>query len=323
MPHRASVPGNRMTKSGVLLVENDSMARNAWKKILSKSNQIRVIGEIATKEIGRIKINFPAPEIILTGFSFVERGLVRSEKLRKMWGTFPKIIVLCENKAQVGEAYRAHVDWAAAAPFNDHHLVTWVRALSADAKRLCEEYLSKLLNAERNELNRNEYYDAAREILQLLYHPDLVNPENIGIPNTGPVQPPQRLLFRNQAGVEAPGSGPEEKRFDEFWIDARQSHGAKYVTADLYNTRIAPAAISTLGRYLGELHGTFGLIVGRDFDEKALYPLTVSLFENERKAILLLDDERLQESLEYKAGGVNPACRLKDFYQKLIADASI
>jgi hypothetical protein len=76
-----------------------------------------------------------------------------------------------------------------------------------------------------------------------------------------------------------------------------------------------------LGKYLNPLHGSFGIIIGRGLVKTNLHPLTIALFENEKKAILLLGDAELQEMLEYKAGGVNPACLLQDLYQKLIADA--
>jgi len=55
--------------------------------------------------------------------------------------------------------------------------------------------------------------------------------------------------------------------------------------------------------------------------KRGLHPLTVALFENEKRAILVLGEAELQEMLEYKVGGVNPACLLQDLYPKLIADA--
>jgi DNA-binding NarL/FixJ family response regulator len=323
LEHTAHKQINASGKIRVLLVDDDEMARNAWKKVVSKSSQIQVIGETTLRDLERNIRNIYAPEVIVSGFPFVERGLVRSEKLIKTWGNFPKIIVICENKEQIKAGYKAHADWAAASPFSDQDLVTWIRAMSDDAKRLCSEYLAELVAIQKGSDQAQRFIKLIQGMLQLLFHPDLINPEKLDPLDSSQFFPKSRLLFRNQAKNDTVA----DKRkigistFDEFWKDARQNHESKYIAIDIYNSEITPVAIRVLGKYLTNLHGLFGIIIGRGPIKTRLYPLTVALFENEKKAILLLSDAELQEMLEYKAGGVNPACLLQDLYQKLIADA--
>lgn len=307
----------------VLLVEDDDMARAGWKRVLGKSDQIRVVGETTLHALIKNIEKIPLPEIIITGFSFVERGMILSDELKKTWGNFPKNIIICENKEQVRIAYRSHADWATTKPFIDQDLVTWVRALSDDAKRLCSEYLAELVSIEKGSGQQQKFLKLVYAMLQLLFHPDLVNPEKIDLPDSPQSISPGRFVFRNQAKKENSESngGKGEQKFDDFWEDARQNHESKYVAVDICNSEIDFAAIQRLGKYLTSSHGLLGLIIGRIPIKPRHYPLTVALFENEKKVILLLGDAELQEMLEYKAGGVNPVCLLKDLYQNLMVKA--
>jgi DNA-binding NarL/FixJ family response regulator len=298
-------------------VDEDEMARNAWQRILSRSSQIEVIGETTPLELIRNFRDIPTPEIVVAGSSFAERGLIRSEKIRKQWGSFPKTIIVCENEEKVKAAFKARADWASIGPFSDQELITWTRALSDDAKRLCSEYLSELTTMEKGTDQHKTFLKLMQDILQLLFHPDLVNPKKMDSSNLSQEISRGRLIFRNQAK-----RGKNRiSDFNEFWEDAREFHQAKYVTVDIYNSEIVPAAIQALGKYLSNLHGSLGLIIGRSSEKPKLSPLTVALFENEKKVVIMLSDTEIQEMLEYKAGGVNPACLLQDLYQNLIADA--
>lgn len=309
-------------KIRVLLVDDDEMARNAWKKVLSKSSQIQVVGEAISRELVRNKNDIPVPEIIVSGFSFVEKGLIHSAKLIKTWGHSPKIIIICENKEQIKAAYKARADWAVAIPFSDQDLVTWIRAMSDDAKRLCGEYLERLNNLPGEGVQQSTFEKLIADMLQLLFHPDLVNPEKVdGIQSTRGA-PFGRLIFRNQAKRQETAATEDEKKiFDEFWEDVRHTHKGKYITVDVHNSGLTPETIQSLGAYLTNIHGSFGLVIGRGSIAGKLYSLSISMFENEKKAILLLGDEDLQAMLEFKAGGVNPVCLLQDMYQRIIARA--
>lgn len=162
LEHTAHKQINASGKIRVLLVDDDEMARNAWKKVVSKSSQIQVIGETTLRDLERNIRNIYAPEVIVSGFPFVERGLVRSEKLIKTWGNFPKIIVICENKEQIKAGYKAHADWAAASPFSDQDLVTWIRAMSDNASRT-------LINPSESKRNRTVNPEKKRSFMGNLH----------------------------------------------------------------------------------------------------------------------------------------------------------
>jgi len=257
----------------------------------------------------------------VAGFRFVESYLVRTEKIKKGRRSWPKTIIICENNEEVRAAFKARADWACTVPFEDQDLITWIRALSDDAKWLCSEYLSELTSTEVRKEQYPVFLKLVQESLQLLFHPDLVNPDKKVVWERLNTVPQGRLIFRNQANRENNAGDKNTTRFNEFWKDMRQYHDAKHVTADVYNSEILSSAIQNLGRYLSTLHGSIGLVIGRSFIRSKIYPLTIALFENEKKIILLLSDLEIQEMLEYKAGGVNPACLLQDLYQQLIADA--
>lgn len=314
MPLKKPLPKELSGKIRVLLVDDNGMARNAWKKVFSKSSQIEVVGEVSPRELVKNTAHVPVPEIIVAGFSIVEQELIQSVRLVKVWGVFPKTIVICENREQVKEAYRKYANWAAVSPFSDQDLVTWIRALGDDAKRLCGEYLSKLITIEKGEGRQQDFLRLTQGILQLLFHPDLVNPEKIEVFGFG------RLVFRNQAKKENVNydAGRSILKLDEFWEDVRQSHKSKYVAVDIHNSEIDASAVQILGKYLTDSHGRFGLIIGRGVIKESLFSLTAAIYENEKKVILLIGDAALQDMLEYKAGGINPVCLLQDFYQNLI-----
>ena len=292
---------------GVLLVDDNALARAAWKRVLSKSKQIKVVGETNPKDILSSAKELEAPEIIVGGLSFMEAGLLKEGRIRSFWGVQPKVILLAENKEQVKSAFKQGTDWAATKPFNDQDLINWVRTLGDDAKQLCSEYIDQLSALRIEKTYSEKYRELVSSILQLLFHPDLVNPEFAERLSSASLA--GRSVFRNQA------------KEHEFWIDANKVYQSRYVTVDIYNTVLESEYVALLGKYLSESHGLLGLIVGRKIPFSRLNAMSVSLFENQRKAVLFLDDSHLREMLEYKAGGINPVCLLQDLYQNLIASA--
>ena len=319
MPGNKAVPKKRSGQIDILMVDDNKMARAAWKKILQRSGQALIVGEITPGEFLRNIKQLQPPDVIIAGYSYVEKGFINNSKITKAWGYFPKTIIICENKKQVPQAFKSNADWAVAKPFNDQDLVTWVRIVSDEAKRLCEEYYANLSSMSKNENKQERHLKLIKSILQLLFHPDLVNPEKVESLENQP-RFHARLVFRNQAKKGRDPDGGLIK-FDEFWEDMRQDHQGKYIPIDVYNSEIAPLAVQELGKYLTRSHGLFGIIIGRGEVSRKISSLGIALYENEEKAVLLLGDVEIQEMLEYKAGGINPACLLKDLYQDLMVKA--
>ena len=283
------------------------MARSAWKKVLNSSKQIQIIGETIPQDFVNFSNNSKPPEVIVAGKSFSWMGRIsETDMLRSSW-IRPKVIMIVDNKEQVKLAFKKGADFSALKPFDPHELITWVRSLSDDAKRLCAEYRDRFTKVQSIQSQNEIYCELVSSVLQLLFHPDLVNPENTKKPTN--VSLASRLVFRNQA------------REHEFWIDASETHKSKYVTIDISNGAVLPDNISALGKYLTDSHGFMGLIIGRIFQPDTLHASSIALFEKEKKVVLPLNDLQLQTMLEYKAGGVNPVFELEHLYQKLIADA--
>jgi DNA-binding NarL/FixJ family response regulator len=321
MPRRKPSKRIHAGKIRVLLVDEEDLARRAWKRILQKSSQIEVMGECKPGVFFKEMQNTPEPEVVVAGFSYVSACLAQLPKFQRLWGNVPRTIIICQSKLEIKEAFKAGAEWTVAIPFDDQELVTRVRASSDDAKRLCSDYLSALHALRGDSASDETYLKLIQDILQLLFHPDLVNPERMHVPDRAGRTQHGRLVFRNQAKSGSAARSEHDSRFNEFWEEGRQGHNAKYVTVDVYNAEVTAPALQALGNYLGPLHGTLGLIVGRDPIPSRLSRLAVALFENEKKAILTLGSAEIEEMLEYKAGGVNPTCLLQDLYQRLIADA--
>jgi DNA-binding NarL/FixJ family response regulator len=294
-------------KIRVMLVDDSAMARDAWKMVLTKSRQIEVVESLPTLDfIRRIKFSIP-PEVIVAGQSFLDVGLLKPGILHSLFGYRPKVVLLVQLKSQIPSAFKAGADWVASEPFNDQELINWVRSLSDYAKRLCEEYREQLDSLGSGKKDTPIFYELISDILQLLFHPDLVNPE----PGLYPYDlQATRLVFRNQT------------KDHEFWMDAREKHLAKYVSVDIYNSQMQGDFIPKLGGYLSGTHGMLGLIIAKNMPKPNLFELSVALFENEQKVLLLLTENDILDMLRYKAGGINPACRLQDLYQSLIATRS-
>ena len=294
-------------KIRVLLIHENDLARSAWKKVLEKSGHIAVVGAIETLETYHHPENTSAPEIIVASMSILNARVLRANHLKPIFGIRPRIIVLAENKEEVKIAFKEGADWATAEPIDTQDLITRVRALSGDAKKLCAEHRNNFSMIRSGNSQKRRFCDLVSSTFQLIFHPDLVNPECIVPPSNNSMA--GRLVFRNQA------------RDHPFWIDAREIHQSKYVAVDVYNKRLKPETIPSLGKYLSESHGLFGLVVGRNSRSIDLDAMSKALFENERKVVLALDVSLLCEMLEYKAGGINPVCLLQDRYQKLIASS--
>lgn len=303
-PKRASITLNKIR---VLLIHENGLARSAWKKVLSKSGQIVVIDSIETLKFYRLLPGTLPPEIIVASMPILVSGVLRIEHLKAIFGICPKIIILAENKEDVKIAFREGADWAAAEPIDPQDLITQVRALSGEAEKLCAEYRDGFSTIRAGDSQNRKFCDLVDNSFQLVFHPDLVNPEYVTLSSTNSLA--GRLVFRNQA------------RGHEFWIDARQMHQSRYITVDIYNKRLEPANIATLGKYLSASHGLLGLIVGRQSASPGLNATLIALLENEQKIVLTLDISILRDMLEYKAGGINPVFLLQDRYQMLIASA--
>lgn len=294
-------------KIRVLLIHENELARSVWKKVLEKSGHIIVIGTIVSLEGYRLPEGTRPPEIIIASISILRTGVLRADLLKTMFGIRPRITILAESKADVKVAFKEGADWAAEEPIDTPDLITRVRALSGDSKRLCAEHRDNFSKISSGDSHKRKFGDLVSSTIQLIFHPDLVNPEYVALPPNHSLA--GRLVFRNQA------------RDHEFWIDTRESHRAKYVTTDIYNKILVPEDITLLGKYLSESHGLFGLAIGRSSTSTALEEMSIALFENEQKVVLPLDISALCEMLEYKAGGINPVCLLQDRYQRLIAAA--
>lgn len=291
----------------VLIVDEDAMVRKAWRKVLNDSRQIRVIGEANPFELGKFTNAPEPPEILVAGHSFMEAGYLKGGIQQSFWESRPKVIMIVENREQIKTAFKNGADFAAAKPFDSQDLITWVRALSDDAKRLCSEYHNRFSKIRAIQSQNKKYSELVGSILQLLFHPDLVNPESARMLADVPLS--SRLILRNQA------------REHKFWIDAHEMHRSKYLTFDIYNEPVGADKLKALGKYLSESHGLMGFVIGRNLSMHDLQVVSIAFFENEGKVVLPLDDSQLQAMLEYKAGGVNPAFELENLYQKLIADA--
>lgn len=319
MPTKKSPPKKHPDRVSILIVDENKMARSAWKKILQRSGQVEIVGELALNEIpGKLKQTEP-PEVIVAGNSYAEKGFLHNAKVKEIWGYFPKTLVICDKPQQVPPAFKAHADLAVCKPFDDQELVTWVRMISDEAKRLCEEYYGQLISNSAKQKERSGYLKLILSILQLLFHPDLVNPESVDIRDTDALSN-DRLVFRNQA-KKGKIQGNGALNFDEFWEDMRQDHNAKYIPIDIYNSEVPSQAIRRMASYLTPSHSSFGLVIGREKDLFKLRSMQVAQLDNEEKVILLLGHSDLQEMLEYKAGGINPACLLKIQYQQLVIKA--
>lgn len=319
MPTKKSPPNKHPDYVSVLIVDDNKMARSAWKKILQHSGQVKIVGEFALSEIPKKLEQIEPPEVIVAGNSYAEKGFLHNAKIKAIWGYYPKTLIICDKQQQVPLAFKAHADLAVYKPFDDQELVTWVRMISDEAKRLCEEYYGQLISNLKKKKERNNHLKLIQSILQLLFHPDLVNPESVDIRGVDGLSN-DRLVFRNQAKKERK-SETGVLKFDEFWEDMRQDHNAKYIPIDIYDSEIPKQAISKMGSYLTSSHGSFGLVIGHKKDVGNLHLLQLAQIDNENKIILLLDYADLQETLEYKAGGINPACLLKNQYQQLVIKA--
>ncbi|HXD09290.1 MAG TPA: hypothetical protein VN653_04445 [Anaerolineales bacterium] len=307
MPPKRVSPKKPAGQIRVLIVDDDELVRRAWRKVLNGSGQIRVIGEVDPGSLGKFTIVPEPPEIIVAGYSLLKAGYWNRSRLQSLRKSRPKVLLIVETKEQLKTAFKNRVDFAVAKPFDSPDLITWVRMLSDDAKRLCAEYHDQLSIIGSGPSQNGQYYELVSNILQLLLHPDLVNPEDARPPAAVPLA--GRLVFQNRAHEH------------KFWIDARGVHASKYLTIDIYNEKLIPNHIRMLGKYLSESHGMLGIVVGRTMSPVELNAVATALYDNERKMVLPLDDTQLRAMLEYKAGGVNPVFELERLYQKLVANA--
>lgn len=297
----------------ILFVDDNTSTKEFRKIILNKPEEFEIVGEITPNHLLLIMENFSPgegftpPEMIIAKTSFINAGLIGKIRIKSLWGMQPKIIIIADNEEQVRQAFKQGADWAVTRPFKEQDLINWLRSLSDDVKRLCFEYRNHFSKIRAAASQNNIYNDLVGSTLQLLFHPDLVNPENVRMTSSPSLS--SRLIFRNQA------------REHEFWIDAYDAYKSKYITIDVYNKTLEPSNLETLGKYLSESHGLIGLIVGRQTKPEILRPVSIALLKNEKKVVIPLDDSQLQAMLEYKAGGINPVCLLQDRYQWLIAAA--
>jgi len=290
----------------VALVDDVPLAIEGWKRSLKNEVDIEIALETTPNKLSEIR-KYPLPvEIILVGAWWLATKAGR-EWLRTLKGLNyrPKVIAIATTEIEIRNAQKAGVDEAALSPIKRGDLVSLVRGLSRDDKRVSEFYANRLLEIRQAKGNNTSYEDLIYSILQLLFDSDLINPKyvdrDIGV---------RDLIFLNLGK-------------HRFWMEIKTRYGVDYLIFFLgnKNANFVSSELDELGKYLDGPFGRFGILFTRNDAGKNACNLQLAIYKNYQKIILIMNEVHLREMLALKAARMDPLEVLQDLYEEIIGSS--
>lgn len=289
----------------VLLVDDQPLVREGWRKALKTAVDIEIIGEKPLCEIlAGVEGTIP-PEIIILRAQVLEKTKNREAINILKASKHPiKVIAVATNIDEIPKAQKAGADEANVAPFSRQEFIHLIRGLNRDDSSLCAHYVKQLKTLQPNLQDMHAYEDLVYGALQLLFYPMLTNPQLNRHSYRG--RHDSTIIFQNIAS-------------EGFWSAIRSNCQADYVLFQLNNAPdVKPTQLQRLEASLSKSIGHFGVLLTRYTDKPSLRMIQRSIYQNHEKVILIIGDNHLHEMLALKAARAYPSEVFDDLYVEFI-----
>jgi DNA-binding NarL/FixJ family response regulator len=298
----------------ILIADDQAISREGIRRILEREDDIEIAGVLETAPEVLPQVRVKKPDVILLDLKWHHDDQAMSDVITQLRQEHPKlcIIGLTVYDHLVQWARTAGATWVVTKDIGKDELLRLIRAAHASTevvgpKELEEAKLALkcLRGLQTGQQYAVEYEKKVLLILKTVLHPHLTDPRS----QTRTLDGERRydILFSNYS-------------FDPFWQKMGQVHNATLVVFEVKN--VAKLRVRYIDQvavgYLKPGVGHLGFLVSRAPVAKSMLRHAVNLFKNERKAIIFMCDDDLEEMLKLKETGREPTGLIRKRYDDFI-----
>jgi CheY-like chemotaxis protein len=300
--------GNRIR---VLIADDQAISREGIRRILERENDMEVVGAVQTAPEVLPQVRVKNPDVVLLDLRWHHDDQAMNEVIAQLRQGYPEtcIIGLTAYEGLVEQARAAGATWAVTKDVGKDELLHLIRAASEVVGLRELENVRSALNHLRGLKTGHQYavvYERdVRLILKTVLHPHLTNPRPQARTFGGGFR--RDILFSNYS------SHP-------FWRRVSQRHDATLIVFEIKNVRMLYVRyVHQVAGYLTPGLGRLGFLVSRISPRESIIQRAVDVFKTERKVVVFLCDDDLEDMLELKERGGEPTELIRRAYDDFIA----
>jgi CheY-like chemotaxis protein len=298
----------------VLIADDQAISREGIQRILERESDMEIVGIVQTAPEVLPQVRERKPDVVLLDLKWHRDDQAMDDVIAQLRGEHPKtcVIGLTVYNHLVQQARAAGAMWVVTKDASKDELLRIIRAAYAStAEVVGPGELDKARSALKHlrGLETGKQYAAYEKdvclILATALHPHLTNPR----PQARTISGGRRrdILFSNYS------SHP-------FWQRVSQRHDATQIVFEVKNVkRLYVRYVDQVASYLTPGLGRLGFLVSHTPAGESMVKRAVEVFQAERKVILFLCDDDLEQMLNVKEVGDDPTGLIKKRYDAFIA----
>lgn len=294
----------------VLIADDQAISREGIQRILERESDMEIVGAVQTAPEVLPQVREKNPDVVLLDLRWHHDDQAMDKVIAQLRRDYPRtcIIGLTAYEGLVQQARAAGATWAVTKDVGRDELVHLIRAAS---RVVGPGELEKARSALKHlrSLKTGQQYAASYErdvhfILKIALHPHLTNPRPQSRTLGGGRK--RDILFSNYS------SHP-------FWQRVSQRHDATQIVFEVKNVkRLDVRYVDQVASYLTPGLGHLGFLVSRSPAGESMVHRAVDVFQAERKVVLFLCDDDLEQMLDLKEAGDDPTELIKQRYDAFI-----
>jgi CheY-like chemotaxis protein len=301
-------------KIRVLIADDQAISREGIQRILENESDMAIVGTVETSLEVLPQVRAKAPDVLVLDLKWHGDDEAMYDAIAQLRREHPKTAIVCLTIYE-HLIPRAKVTGATCAVTKDvgkNEVLGLVRAAYVSLyPDLGLEELDKAKKALRHlqELETGEQYNAyeddVRFILATVLYPHLTNPRS----QAETINRSRRrdILFSNFSS-------------HSFWQRMSQRHDATQIVFEVKNVK--ELRVRHIQQVAGDLTpglGRLGFLVSRILAGEPMFRRAVDVFRDEKKVILFLSDNDLEEMLQLKERGGEATELIRQRYDDFIA----
>jgi DNA-binding NarL/FixJ family response regulator len=298
----------------VLIADDQAISCEGIQRILEREDDMEIVGIVQTAPEVLPQVREKEPDVVLLDLRWHRDDQAMDDVIAQLSREHPKtcIIGLTVYDHLLQQARAAGAMWVVTKDISKDKLLRVIRtAYISTAEpmgpgelreaRLALEHLRSLETGKQYAAHE----EAVRIILTTVLHPHLTNPRSQVRTISGSRR--RDILFSNYS-------------LHPFWQRVSQRHDAMQIVFEIKNVkRLDVRYVDQVAGYLTPGLGRLGFLVSRTPAGESIAQRAVDVFQAERKVILFLCDDDLEEMVDLKEEGDDPTELIKQRYDAFIA----
>lgn len=298
----------------ILLADDQAISREGIQRIIERENDMMIVGVVQTAPEVLPQVREKKPDVVLLDLKWHGDDRAMDDVIVQIRREHPKICVIGMTVYEhlVQQARAAGATWVVSKDISKNELLRVIRAVYASTVEPTgpkEMQEAKLALEHLRSLETGKQYAAhekvVRIILTTVLHPHLTNPRSQVRTISGSRR--RDILFSNYSS-------------HLFWQRVGQRHDATQIVFEVKNAkRLYVRYVDQAASYLTPGLGHLGFLVSRSPVGLPMVQRAVEVFQTDRKVILFLCDDDLEEMLKLKERGDDPTELIRQRYDDFIA----